>query len=222
MSTMVWTGSATEPGFGCHISDAGCQSCYGPARCTEPLNFHARANTMKKSVLGDQRLRRCLLRAMSVAAVVGLTSHLALAADCSHSWVSAKYAPCEGIGVAGVFRSHISGTASAAAADGTKTVNVLAVHASSAAFTQGDPSVAARAIVKLGGAVKQEVVLVRPTPPFVEAATKPDESRQVYLPPGKTLSIPPKGEFVVSVSAIVKTPGGVCALGSTEDKVGLP
>ena len=106
----------------------------------------------------------------------------------STSWVSARYAPCEGIGVAGSFRVYAAGDATVAA-DKTRKVTSLAVYASSAAFTQATGSVAARAIVKRNGSTVSQIVLTRPTPPAIEPAPKADEARRVYLPSGMTLTM---------------------------------
>jgi hypothetical protein len=155
-------------------------------------------------------------------AAVGLLGFLASssvhASEFAHSWVEARYAPCEGIGGHGSFRIAVSGTTSPGTA-GDVNIGSLSVHSSSAAFTQGEASVSATASVRVGGAVKRSLTLGRPTAPSIEPSPKPDETRRVYLPPNAALALPKGGELWVSASAIVKTSAGVCALGSSEAKV---
>jgi hypothetical protein len=145
----------------------------------------------------------------------------AQAKEFEHSWFEAKFTPCEGVGVHGTFRVKVGGAATAGA-DGSQIVSALRVHASSGAFTQNEGSIGASALVKVGGAVKEKLVLTRPAPPSVEAAQKPDETRKVYLAQGKTLTIPKGGELWVLASPIIKTSAGTCSLGSSESKIPLP
>jgi hypothetical protein len=153
------------------------------------------------------------------ALLVSLDAH---GAEFSQSWVSPKFAPCEGVGIAGSFRVHVAGAATPKQPDGSRTVTALQVHASSAAFTQGDGSIASKAIVRRAGGTVEEVPLIRPTPPSMEATRKPDESAKLYLPKDKTITVPDKAELLVSAAAVVKTPSGTCALGSSENAVKLP
>ena len=147
----------------------------------------------------------------------GLTCHL-YAAEFSHSWVEARYTPCEGVGAHGSFRIHVSGQVTPSVGD-ARSIDSLSVYASSAAFTQGEVSTSASARIKVGGSVKQEITLTRPTTDAIEPSPKEDETRRLYLPSGKTLALPKDGELWVAASTVVKTAAGVCALGGSEARV---
>lgn len=136
----------------------------------------------------------------------------------STNWVSARYTPCEGVGVAGSFRIYVAGDATMAA-DRSVTVTSLAVYASSAAFTQASGSVAARAIVKHNGSMASQVVLTRPTPPAIEPTPKPDEAPRVYLPSGTPLLLAAGDQLHVEASATARTSSGACALGTSASEV---
>jgi len=128
--------------------------------------------------------------------LVACTHVGARAADFEHSWVEPKFTSCEGVGVHGTFRVYAGGS-SKPEANGAKIVTALRVHTLSAVFIFNEGSTGAAALVKVDGAVKEKMILGRPTTASVEAAPKPDETRRVYLPRGKTLAIPKGGELWV-------------------------
>lgn len=125
-----------------------------------------------------------------------------------HSWLGSVAAPCEGFGIAGAYRAHVAGMAEKKK-DGSWVVTLLRVHATSAAFTQNEGSASAFAVVKVGSKEKAKLTLMRPTPPSIEAATKPEETRRVYLPKDKAVTVPPNGQLRVNVSAVAKTSQGL-------------
>lgn len=143
------------------------------------------------------------------------------AADFSQSWRGASGAPCEGIGIHGAFSVHVNGRLDTKS-DGTKVITMLQVYATSGAFTQNEGSASATALIKAGSQVKERVSLVRPEGAAVEAAPKSDETRRVYLPRNRSLTILKGSELWVQASAIVTTSQGACALGGTEQKISLP
>lgn len=136
----------------------------------------------------------------------------------SISWVSPRYAPCEGVGVAGTFRVYVEGIANVGP-DRSHKITSMSVRASSAAFTQADGSVAAKAIVKRNGSPISHFVLTRPTPPAIEPAPKADETRRVYLPSGKSLTLASGDRLHIEASTIARTSSGTCALGTTVGEV---
>lgn len=163
-------------------------------------------------------------RVIALTALSASLSALPLSSSATefhHSWLGNVGALCEGFGIAGAFRAYVSGTADKKN-DGSWVVTALRVHATSAAFTQHEGSVTASATVKVSADEKAKITLARPTPPSIEAAPKPDETRRVYLPKDKTLTVPKNGQLRVNVFAAAKTSQGGCALGSTEDVIPLP
>lgn len=136
----------------------------------------------------------------------------------STSWVSPRYAPCEGVGVAGTFRIYVEGIANMGP-DRSYKITSMSVRASSAAFTQANGSVAAKAIVKRNGSPVGHLLLTRPTPPAYEPAPKADETPRVYLPRGGSLTLANGDRLHIEASAIAHTSSGTCALGTTVGEV---
>jgi hypothetical protein len=161
------------------------------------------------------------LRIAAFVLVGGCLASYSFAADFSHSWRPGNFAMCEGIGIHGAFSVHVGGRLEAKA-NGDKVITSLRVWASSAAFNLGEGSVSASAQVTGPGNPPAKTVLSRPTHSVIEPSPKPGETRILYLPKDKTLTVPKGGELFVEAAAIVKQSGGTCGLGSGRDKVPLP
>ena len=138
-----------------------------------------------------------------------------------HSWVAARFAPCEGVGATGSFRVHVSGDATAKS-DGSTVVGSLSVYTSAGAYTQNPGSTSASAVVKVKGVEQKKFPLEVPKPPALIPQPKSDETRAVYLPTNTTITVPAGGELAVSAAAVIKIDSGSCALGTSTDTVPLP
>lgn len=176
--------------------------------------------THGQNIGGDVVIRRVASSLFSIFCAV--TSLPAFSQDFEQSWLKTNVSPCEGIGIHGSFRSYVVGKSEPKATDGSRRIVSLRVYASSAAFSAGVASITAKVTVKPQAAAAVDTVLVRPQPPALEAAPKPDESSRLYLPAGKFVDVPSGATVTVTVNAIVNMSEGVCALGSTTETLHLP
>ena len=166
-------------------------------------------------------MRAHFIRVAALMFVGSFSASHSSAADFSHSWRPSNFAMCEGIGIHGAFSVHVGGRLEAKP-NGDKVITSLRVWASSAAFNLGEGSVSASAQVTGPGSPVAKTVLSRPTHSVIEPSPKPGETRIIYLPKDKTLTVPKGGELFVEAAAIVKQSGGTCGLGSGRDKIPLP
>jgi len=178
------------------------------------MSLHPQSATKHRS------RRAALILSYIATFLVLLTAEASSTNRLVHSWVSAEYRPCPGIGLAATFRVHVSGSISDNP-DST-TLHGLVVHASSAAFTAGQSQIGATAYLRRAGSTLQEFTLTRPTAASIEPARASNESDRLYLPAGTRLELSEGAELWVRVTASVRTPSGSCPLGTSDQRVPVP
>lgn len=115
-------------------------------------------------------------------------------------WLSARWTPCEGVGIHGSARYYYEATQTANA-DGTLTISTVAVYGSSASFSPDDTRLTASLEFTGPDMQTQTINLERPSVASLEPEPGPTETRRIYLPSGQKITIAPGGTIKVTVAA---------------------
>lgn len=157
-------------------------------------------------------------RTLMVLGSVLICMFAALCAPAKHrwSWTSPRFAACEGVGIIGSFAAHAEAEV-AETPDGNAKLVGIEVYAESSSFADAKPSIAARLSVAKDGKELQSIGLVEPSSPAVVRQPGPTESRSVFLPTGRQVSIPKGSKIELQVTATISSSdGSTCVLGTSK------
>ncbi len=159
----------------------------------KPFNSNARA----------ARTTRCtaFLAVIFAALTFVFATAAAQAESFKTDWLSPTWTPCEDVGVNGTARYFYEAQQQFSSPNATMKITSIAVYGSSASFTAADSFLTVNVAVIKGGKTLDSVNLIRPTGATIEPAPGATETRRLYLPNGKTLSVPVGATLAVSVSA---------------------
>ena len=146
----------------------------------------------------------------------------ALAAPCladtvTWSWVTPNFTFCPNVGIHGTYR--VTARANVVSSGSGKTINQIAVFASSAAFSPGDTRLAVQLEAISVPAPVRTIVLVSQSPGSVAETPQANETRRLFLPDNTEIPLTPNLRLRFTVDATIQRTTGSCAVGTTVKEI---
>jgi len=145
-----------------------------------------------------------------------------LPAEKTWSWLGSIGAPCEGFGIHGSYRVHV--TAQVEYSGTGRKITALTLWLSGAMIKADSTNVEAKLEVKKGTQTVKTVLLSRPDPgkSVIEQQPGANESNRLYLPKDNpSIEAPASAKLIFTVTAQVKTDSGSCALGTSNKEIDI-